>query len=179
MIFDTDQSLLTFLFLAHAHKQKFGPCFFQFFSFSSFKFANLFIFLRIYLFYLSFSLSFFPLPFLFIGIFLFSVRMELCMTNFIGKEGLGRRWKKRNWQPEGGFWVNFCWVCAAGLSEPLTPLQSILWPIIDPILVTFGQICKFCDPNLVTFYFYELTIFQVEWRTLNFSAAVQTFWYVC
>ena len=22
----------------------------------------------------------------------------------------------------------------------------------DPILVTFGQICKFCDPNLVTFY---------------------------
>ena len=21
-----------------------------------------------------------------------------------------------------GTWVNFCWVCAAGLSEPLTPL---------------------------------------------------------
>ena len=40
-----------------------------------------------------------------------------------------------------------------------TPLQSILWPIIDPILVTFGQICNFRDPNLVTFYFYELTHF--------------------
>ena len=25
-------------------------------------------------------------------------------------------------------------------------------PIVDPILVTFGQICNFCDPNLVTFY---------------------------
>ena len=24
-------------------------------------------------------------------------------------------------QPGGGTWVNFCWVCAAGLSEPLTP----------------------------------------------------------
>ena len=29
----------------------------------------------------------------------------------------------------------------------------ILWSIIDPILVTFGQICNFRDPNLaVTFY---------------------------
>ena len=70
----------------------------------------------------------------------------------------------------GGTWFNFCWVCAAGLSEPLpysgadysapAPLQSILWPIIDPILVTFGQICNFCDPKLVTFYFYELTHFS-------------------
>ena len=29
--------------------------------------------------------------------------------------------------------------------------------IIDPILVTFGQICNFHNPNSVTFYFYELT----------------------
>ena len=29
----------------------------------------------------------------------------------------------------------------------------------DPILVTFGQICNFRKPNLVTFYFYELTHF--------------------
>ena len=35
-----------------------------------------------------------------------------------------------------------------------TPLQSILWPIIDPILVTFEQIFKFRDLNLVTFYFF-------------------------
>ena len=45
------------------------------------------------------------------------------------------------------------------LSAP-TPLQSILWPIIDPILVIFGQICNFRDLNLVTFYFYELTHFS-------------------
>ena len=33
----------------------------------------------------------------------------------------------------GATWVNFCWVCPAGL------LYSILWPDIDPILVTFGE----------------------------------------
>ena len=48
------------------------------------------------------------------------------------------------------------WPLRALLRAP-TPLQSILWLIIDPILITFGQICKFCDPNLATFYFYELT----------------------
>ena len=45
--------------------------------------------------------------------------------------------------PRGVPWGNFCWVCAAGLSEPL-----------DPILVTLGQIFNFCDPNLVTFYLF-------------------------
>ena len=40
-----------------------------------------------------------------------------------------------------------------------TPLWSILWPIIDPILVTFKQISNFRDLNLGTFYFYELTHF--------------------
>ena len=40
-----------------------------------------------------------------------------------------------------------------------TPLQSILWPIIDPHLVTFEQICNFRDPDLVTFFFHELTHF--------------------
>ena len=39
---------------------------------------------------------------------------------------------------------------------------SILWPIIDHMLTTFGQICYFRDPNLVTFYFYELTHF-LDW----------------
>ena len=28
--------------------------------------------------------------------------------------------------------------------------------IVDPIFFTFGQICNFRDPNLLTFYFYEL-----------------------
>ena len=50
-------------------------------------------------------------------------------------------------------------MCHWPLSTP-TPLQSILWPIIiDRILVTFGQICNFRDPNLVTFYFHESTLF--------------------
>ena len=58
-----------------------------------------------------------------------------------------------------GTWVNFCWVCATGLSEPLPHYRSILWPIIEPTLVTFGQICNFHNPNSVTFYFYKLTHF--------------------
>ena len=40
----------------------------------------------------------------------------------------------------GGTWINLCWVRATGLSEPLPHIKNykdILWPIIDPILVTF------------------------------------------
>ena len=48
-------------------------------------------------------------------------------------------------------------------SEPLRapiPLLSILSPIIDPTLVTFGQISNFRNPSyIVTFYFYELIHF--------------------
>ena len=44
---------------------------------------------------------------------------------------------------EGGTWVNFRWVCAAGLSEPH----------VDPILVTFSQKRNFLNPNLVTFWY--------------------------
>ena len=72
---------------------------------------------------------------------------------------------------QGGTWVNFCWVCAAGLSAPL-PHYSLLWPIIDPILVTFGQICNFRNPNLVTFYFYELTHF-FKWNEEHFIFHLQ------
>ena len=43
--------------------------------------------------------------------------------------------------------VYFCWICAAGLSEPLACYSLFLWPIIDPILVILYK-CKFCDPNL-------------------------------
>ena len=42
---------------------------------------------------------------------------------------------------------------------PLSLFLSILWPIIGPFLVTFGQMCHFRGPNLLTFYFYELTHF--------------------
>ena len=40
--------------------------------------------------------------------------------------------------PGGVTCANLCWVCAASLSEPLPHYSHILWPIIDPILVTFG-----------------------------------------
>ena len=42
-------------------------------------------------------------------------------------------------------------MCRWPLRAP-TPLQSFLWPIIDPVFVTFGQMCNFRDPNSVTFY---------------------------
>ena len=44
--------------------------------------------------------------------------------------------------PQGGPWVNFCRECDAGISEPLPHnilFWFILWPFIDPILVTFIQ----------------------------------------
>ena len=45
-------------------------------------------------------------------------------------------------------------------SQSSSRLQSILWPIIDPILATFGQICNFRDPNLVTFFIMYLIIIK-------------------
>ena len=70
----------------------------------------------------------------------------------------------------GGTWLNFCWVCAAGLSEPIPHYSLFCDQIIDPILVTFGQIGNHCDPNLVTFNFYELTHY-LNWmkNTLLFT----------
>ena len=66
-------------------------------------------------------------------------------------------------------------MCRWPLRAP-TPLYFILWPIIDPILVTFdGQICNFSDPNLVTFifFFYEFTYF-LDWmkNTLLFIYSI-------
>ena len=46
-------------------------------------------------------------------------------------------------------------------SQSHYPIVVYLWPIIDPILVTFGQISNLCNPNLATFYFYELNHFLV------------------
>ena len=40
-----------------------------------------------------------------------------------------------------------------------TATLSILWPIIDSIYVTFGQICNFRDLNLVTFCFFLIDPF--------------------
>ena len=38
--------------------------------------------------------------------------------------------------------VNFCWVCAGGLSVLLRHYNDFLSPIIDPTLDTFVQICN-------------------------------------
>ena len=37
--------------------------------------------------------------------------------------------------------------------------------MIDPISVTFGQTCNFCDPNLVTFYLCIYLILNEEHST--------------
>ena len=51
---------------------------------------------------------------------------------------------KVEYEPGGGgdTWVKFCWVCALASQNPypiIVYFWSILWPIINPILVTFGQ----------------------------------------
>ena len=56
---------------------------------------------------------------------------------------------------EGGTWVNFCWVCAAGLSEPLPHYSLFCGQIIDPILVTFWQM-QFSRSQLSHFLFMAL-----------------------
>ena len=38
-------------------------------------------------------------------------------------------------------------MCRWHLRAP-TPIMTILWPIVDPIFVTFGQICNFRDTNI-------------------------------
>ena len=40
--------------------------------------------------------------------------------------------------------------------------RYVLWPIIDSILVTFGQICNFRYPNLVPFYLFMYLILNKE-----------------
>ena len=49
------------------------------------------------------------------------------------------------------------YVLLASQSPYLIIVYSLANIIIDRILVTFGHICNFCNPNSVTFYFYELT----------------------
>ena len=50
-------------------------------------------------------------------------------------------------------WVNFCWVCAAGLSEPIPHYSLRCGDINDSILVTLEK-SNFRNPNLGTFCFY-------------------------
>ena len=52
----------------------------------------------------------------------------------------------------GGTWVNFRWVCAASLLEPLPHYSLFCGHIIDPILVTLRGKITFRNPNLITFF---------------------------
>ena len=69
--------------------------------------------------------------------------------------------------PEGGGVIFAGYVPLASQNPDPIIVYSVT-QILDPILVTFGQICNFHDPNLVTFYFYEWPILWIEWRTLYF-----------
>ena len=55
------------------------------------------------------------------------------------------------------------------------------YPIIVCSVANNRQICNFRDPNLVAFYFYELThFFRLHEEHFAFHLpTVQTFWYVC
>ena len=52
---------------------------------------------------------------------------------------------------EGGTWISFCWVCAAGLSEPL-PHYGLFFGQLKTHLFHFLANVIFAIPNLVTFY---------------------------
>ena len=78
-----------------------------------------------------------------INLYSIAVKLWPRLYSNAGYPGVGGGWVT---------WVNFCWVCAACLSEPIPHYSLFLWPIVDPILVTFGKICNLRDPNLVTFY---------------------------
>ena len=58
---------------------------------------------------------------------------------------------------------------AAGLSEPLAHYSLFCGQVKTPILVTFGQICNFRDPTLVTFYLCIYLTLNEE----NFSFHIQ------
>ena len=51
----------------------------------------------------------------------------------------------------GGTWLKFCWVCVAGLSEPLPRYSLFCGQFQTPSQSLLGK-CKYRDPNLVTSY---------------------------
>ena len=52
--------------------------------------------------------------------------------------------------PLGGSWVNICWVCAAGLSEPLPIIVYCVANYRLPSKSLLGK-CNFRVPSLITF----------------------------
>ena len=67
---------------------------------------------------------------------------------------------------------------AAGRSKPLPRYRLFCGQLYTPSsVVTFGQICNFRDPNLVTLYLCTYLILNEE--LITFSPRLRTFWYVC
>ena len=91
--------------------------------------------------------------------------------------GIARFTKKRNRHfltqtnvtyPGESAWVNFCWVRAAGLSEPL-PHYSLLQ---TPSQSHLGKYVIFCDPNLVTFHLCVYLALKNEPLLITYSADI-------
>ena len=68
--------------------------------------------------------------------------------------------------PEGGGVIFAGYVPLASQNPDPIIVYSVT-QILDPILVTFGQICNFHDPNLVTFYFCIYLILNEEQFTFH------------
>ena len=64
----------------------------------------------------------------------------------------------------GQFFLGMCHPLA---SERPYPIIEYSVPVIDSILVTFGQICHFRDPNLVTFYLCTYLLLNKEHFTFH------------
>ena len=89
---------------------------------------------------------------------------------FLPRGGGGRAW------PALG--LIFARSGAAGLSKPLPRYRLFCGQLYTPSsVVTFGQICNFRDPNLVTLYLCTYLILNEE--LITFSPRLRTFWYVC
>ena len=87
----------------------------------------------------------------------YTIKDESSILNQFWNEIVQEKENSPVWGKGGGGVLGL--IFAGYVRWPLRAPTPILWPIIDPISVTFGQICNFRDPNLVTFYFYELTHF--------------------
>ena len=74
------------------------------------------------------------------------------------------------------FWVSFCWVCAAGLSEPLAHYSLFCGQLQTPSQSPLGKYVIF------TIQTQPLSIYvctSYSTKNIYFSPTVQTFFYVC
>ena len=70
-------------------------------------------------------------------------------------------------QPGGATWVNFWWVCAAGLSEPYPIIAYSVTNYRLHLIYLCANMCNFRDPNLVIFYLSVYHIFSKKRFTFH------------